>query len=98
MKNHKNLLSEKEQTRLYFVHHMHHLKSRQNARHELHHCFLFSQKNMKGERYQIKHLLSGNKLSHVLDRTFSGKLYDHQNRAFKIVKKRTFGKTEAVFE
>jgi len=81
---HKNLLSEKEQERLYFVHHMHHIKSGKVIKHELHHCFLFSQQNMKGNKYQIKHLISDGKLLHVLDKTFSGKLYDHKNRAFKI--------------
>jgi hypothetical protein len=46
MPKHQNLLSEKEQQKLYQVHHMHHLKtpSDKNARHELHHCFLFSKK------------------------------------------------------
>jgi len=98
MKVHKNMLTEKEQERLYFVHHMHHLKSNQSALHELHHCFLFSEKNTKGDRYQIKHLVFTGKLFHVLNKTSSGKLYDHKNRAFKIAIKKILGKNRSVVE
>jgi len=92
------MLTEKEQERLYLIHHMHHLKSNQNALHELHHCFLFSEKNMKGDKYQIKHLVFTSKLFHVLNKTFSGRLYDHKNRAFKIAIKKILGKNRSVVE
>jgi len=85
MKKSHNLLTENEQKRLYLVHHMHHVKSGKIAQHELHHCFLFSEKNMRGNKYALRHLLDGEKLHHVLDKKFSGKLYDHLNRAFKII-------------
>lgn len=98
MKIHKNLLTEKEQEHLYFIHHMHHLESHQSALHELHHCFLFSERNMKGDRYRIKHHISNGKLFHILDKTFSGKLYDHKNRAFKIVVKKIINKNQSVIE
>lgn len=98
MKTYKNLLTEKEQERLYFIHHMHHLKSNQSALHELHHCFLFSEKNMEGDRYQIKHLVSADKLFHILNKNFSGKLYDHKNRAFKISTKKILGKNRPLVE
>jgi len=83
-KNH-HFLTEKQQKRLYAVHHMHHVKSKRVVKHELHHCFLFSQKNMIGDKYRIKHHLSDSKLYHVLNKNFSGMLYDHLNRRFKII-------------
>jgi len=98
MKDHKNLLTEKEQKRLYLVHHMHHLKFTEGTRHELHHCFLFSERNMKGNKFQIKHHVSSGKLFHVLDKNFSGKLYDHENRAFKIVVKKIWSKNWSIIK
>ena len=71
MNKHQNLISEQEQAKLYLVHHMHHLKSFFGAKHELHHCFLYSQKDMKGEKFEIKHFLPKNgRLLHVLDKFF----------------------------
>ncbi|MDO8265072.1 MAG: hypothetical protein Q7T34_01735 [Candidatus Parcubacteria bacterium] len=99
-KKHKNLLTEENQTRLYLVHHMHHMESgKGKAAHELHHCFLYSQKNKKGEKYRIKHLITGSRLLHILDIPFSGTLYDHLNNPFNIifllVKKKKYSVLEA---
>ena len=69
---HRDLISEQDQAKLYLVHHMHHLKSFFGAKHELHHCFLYSQKDMKGEKFEIKHfLLKNGRLLHILDKKFS---------------------------
>jgi len=81
----KNLLTEKQQQRLYLVHHMHHFRSgKTGVAHDLHHCFLFTGKKMAGDRYAIRHLLTSGRLCHVLDKNFSGLLYDHAGHAFKI--------------
>jgi hypothetical protein len=93
-KKHQNLLTEKDQIKLYWVHHMHHLKTdKGGVAHELHHCFLYSQKNEKGEKYRIKHLMTKGKLLHVLQKPFSGKLYDHLNYPLKMTVSR-IGKKE----
>ena len=85
MKKHPDLLTEKEQERFYLVHHMHHLISgKEDSKHELHHCFLFSRKNMRGTKYEMKHLVLDRKLYHVLKKLYSGVLFDHLNRSFKI--------------
>ncbi len=84
----ENLLTEREQRRLYLVHHMHHFKKRTKGKnvvvHDLHHCYLFSKKNMKGEKFKIGHLLFNNKIFHVLNKKHSGFLYDHENNKFKV--------------
>jgi hypothetical protein len=98
MKNHKDLLTENEQGHLYLIHHMHHLESGKSAKHELHHCFLFSEKNMKGDKYQIKHSVLDGKLFHILDKNFSGKIFDHANRAFNIAVKKINGKNYSVVQ
>lgn len=74
---------------LYLIHHLHHFKSaRSRAIHEIHHCFLFSKKNLKGEKFKVKHLLKRNKLYHILDKDFSGTLFDHANNSYKIISKK----------
>lgn len=71
---------------LYLIHHLHHFKSgKGRAIHEIHHCFLFSKKNERGEKFKVKHLLRGNKLYHILDKNFSGILFDHANNSYKII-------------
>jgi len=85
MKKHQDFLTEKEQERLYLAHHMHHLKSgMKNTKHELHHCFLFSRKNMRGSKHKMIHLILDGKLFHVLNKLYSGILFDHLDRPFTI--------------
>jgi len=74
-----------EQEKLYLIHHMHHFKDGQNVNHELHHCFLFSKKNMRGGRYSVIHKRNKNDVFHCIDAQFEGVLYDHKNNSFKIV-------------
>ena len=87
---HQDLISEKDQEKLYLIHHMHHYQNGSNAVHELHHCPLFSEKEMKGKKYSIAHLLIDEKLYHILDRKPESVLYDHANNSFP-TKTLTFG-------
>lgn len=93
----KNLLTEEEQKRLYLVHHMHHFQDRnKKVIHDLHHCYLFTKKGMKGERFRMKHLLVKNNLFHVLDKSFVGFLYDHKNNRFKIAERKIGDKKYSI--
>lgn len=93
MNSHCDLISEQDQAKLYLVHHMHHLKNLFGVKHELHHCFLYSEKDLKGERFQIRHFLPKNgRLLHILDKNFSGILFDHANNAFEIKTEKIDGK------
>lgn len=82
---HRDLITEQEQEeqRLYFVHHMHHYKDGEDTTHELHHCFLFSEPNMEGEKYTIEHLISEGELHHILNKKPEEVVYDHANNSFK---------------
>ncbi len=82
---HKNLLTEVEQERLYLIHHMHHLEDSNEVIHELHHCFLFSKPDMQGEKFSVDHLFLKNKLYHILDRKAPQTLFDHANNNFSIL-------------
>lgn len=77
-------LTEK-QSGIYLIHHMHHFKDGRNVNHELHHCFLYSQKNESGERISIIHKIYKNDVFHCISKKFSGILYDHQNNSFHIL-------------
>ena len=67
---------------------MHHFKSGKTVEHELHHCFLFSQKNMNGKKYNIIHKFYKNKIYHCISRIYTGTLYDHANNSYKIREKK----------
>ena len=83
--------ADDEYEKLYLLHHMHHFQSGKNVEHELHHCFLFSEKNMKGKKYVIIHKNVEEKLYHCLAGNFEGKLYDHANNVYIIRKKQING-------
>jgi len=83
---------KKAQEWLYKIHHMHHFCLKNGARHELHHCFLFEKVNKKGRKYGIVHKIFSDKIYHCLDDEFKGKLYDHANRVYKIIKRVIKGK------
>lgn len=74
--------------KLYLIHHMHHFKSGKTVDHVLHHCYLFSQKDMGGKRYNIVHEVHKNKVYHCLSGDYEGILYDHVNNSYKIIKKK----------
>ena len=92
----KNLLTEREQRRFYLLHHMHHFEEKKQVIHDLHHCFLFAKRGMKGEKFKIKHLLTKGKLFHVLDKNYNGYLYDHTNNKFKITEKKIKNKKYSI--
>jgi len=71
--------------KLYLIHHMHHFKSGKNIEHELHHCFLFAKKNMKGKKYSIAHKSIKKELLHCITGNFEGILYDHANNVYEII-------------
>ncbi|MFH1346894.1 MAG: hypothetical protein ABIH10_01440 [Spirochaetota bacterium] len=83
---------EKAQEWLYSIHHMHHFHSKNGVRHELHHCYLFEKANKQGEKYGIIHQIFSDIIYHCLDSEFEGKLFDHANRAYKIIKRTIKGK------
>jgi hypothetical protein len=89
---HKNkflsTLEDDKKLKLYLIHHMHHFKDSSDVGHELHHCFLFSQKDMKGRKYSIVHKIYEDEVYHCLAKKFKGILYDHANDIFKIVPKK----------
>lgn len=83
---------EKAQEWLYSIHHMHHFRSKNGVRHGLHHCFLFEKINGRGEKYGITHKIFFGEIYHCLNSGFEGKLFDHANKEYKIVKKTVKGK------
>lgn len=81
---HNNLLTEQEQGRLYLIHHMHHYNDGKDIVHELHHCFLFDQEGMHGEKYTVSHLMIGGKLHHILDKNPPKVVFDHADNSFNV--------------
>jgi hypothetical protein len=53
---------------------------------------------MKGKKYYFKHLVSNGKLLHVLDKQFSGVLYDHANKTYRLAAVRIKNKTCSVLK
>lgn len=83
---HLDLITEDEQEdqKLYLIHHMHYYQGKNDAIHEIHHCFLFSDLNMQGKKYSTDHLLLERKLYHIINGDSPEVLYDHANNSFKI--------------
>ncbi len=72
--------------KVYLIHHMHHFEwPGKKVEHALHHCFLFSKKNMKGKKYTIIHQVYKGNVYHCISEKFIGKLYDHTNKVFNII-------------
>ncbi len=80
--------SDDKYEKIYLVHHMHHFGSGNKVMHELHHCFLFEKKNMKGKKYFIIHKTYKNNIYHCISEKFEGILFDHANNKFNIMKKK----------
>ena len=78
--------------KLYLLHHMHHFRVGKNIEHELHHCFLFEKKNMKGGRHIIIHKVIKGELLHCIVGKYEGKLYDHTNNVYEVISKNINGK------
>ena len=86
----KSINNKKE--KVYLIHHMHHFKNGSSVKHELHHCFLFSQKNMRGKKYPIIHKTDKSNVLHCIDAKFEGIFYDHKNNNFKVISRKLKGK------
>jgi hypothetical protein len=84
--------------KLYLLHHMHHFQPGKNVEHELHHCFLFEKKNMKGKKFKIVHKKIRNRLLHCVAGNFEGKLYDHASNAYIIRKRKINGNGASEIE
>lgn len=87
MEYHKECMNILDEKTCYLIHHMHHYEKTNRVEHELHHCYLFSKKDMKGERYKIAHRLIKNKLYHILDKICDKKIdfvFDHQNYKYNV--------------
>jgi len=87
--NHQNLISEGEQlkTGLYDIHHMHHYQDGDTVIHEIHHCPLFSETEMKGEEFSQEHLLIDQKLYHILLGNPPTLVYDHADKSYNVEEK-----------
>jgi len=86
-KRQKKIISKADDQypRAYLIHHMHHFASaKYGVTHDLHHCFLFSEKNTRGRKYAVVHFVYKGKVYHCLAKKFAGKLYDHANNIFEI--------------
>jgi len=69
---------------VYLIHHMH-VPKKASDMETLHHCVLFGERNLGGEKYQQYHLLHA---IQVDDTDNPPKVvYDHLNNKFKIIKK-----------
>ncbi len=72
---------------IYLIHHMHPPKRAEDME-ELHHCFLFEKKRLKGNKFTQKHVKDGKKFRHALDikdLTLAPEaVYDHLNNKFSI--------------
>lgn len=85
---------------LYLCHHMHENPKNILDIEQLHHCDLFTEKNMKGDVYTQKHVKNGKKHLHAIDtddvKSVPKSLYGHLGNEFKITKKTIDGEQYAV--
>lgn len=85
---------------LYLAHHMHENPKNLLNMEELHHCDLFTEKDMKGEVYIQKHVKNGKKLLHAIDtddiKSVPKSLHGHLGNEFKISKKTIDDKKYAI--
>ena len=76
-----------EQDWIYLIHHLHPPEKGIGIE-TIHHCFLYSEKNMKGIEYKQKHIKEGKLLLHILDvdnlNDVPEVVYDHLNNGFKV--------------
>jgi len=97
----KHKTPKAEQDWIYLIHHMH-PPTKAEEMETIHHCYLYSKKNLKGKRYEQMHVKDGDLFQHVLkikekDLDKAPKVvYDHLNNGFKIVVKKISKKKYAV--
>jgi hypothetical protein len=76
--------TDRQIQKLYLIHHMHHFQNNVEIYHELHHCFLFEGKDMKGDKHIVSHSTSDGRLQHVVEGDYTGTLFDHDNNVFDV--------------
>jgi hypothetical protein len=95
----KHKVPKAEQDWVYLIHHFHQPKKAEDME-TLHHCFMWEKKNLKGTKYEQKHVKDGKVFQHVLkikDVDLAPKtVFDHLNNAFSITVKEIKDKKYAV--
>ena len=77
---------EEEEDWIYMIHHMHKPDNPEDME-VLHHCILWTEKDEKGDSFEIKHVEEGKVLLHVLDTDISKApefVFDHLNNKYPI--------------
>ncbi len=85
-KSEEDPVPEEEEDWIYMIHHMHKPDNPEDME-VLHHCVLWTEKDEKGDSFEIKHIEEGKVLLHVLDTDISKApefVYDHLNNKFPI--------------
>jgi len=96
----KHKVPKQEQDWIYLIHHLH-PPQKASEMETVHHCYLYSQKNLRGKRYEQKHVKEGNLFTHVLDVDVDKApevVYDHLNNGFKISIKEINNEQYAVID
>lgn len=95
--NWKSIKESEKEDKLYRLHHMHHFLKNKKVTHEIHHCFVFGEKQMRGEKFEVYHFVSGKDVFHCLrlnkkDAMPPAVVYDHADRKYKITPLTIYGK------
>jgi len=95
----KHKVPKAEQDWIYLIHHFHQPKKAEDME-TVHHCFMWTKKNLKGIKYEQIHVKEGKVFQHVLktkDLESAPKIvFDHLNNAFTVVVKEIKNKKYAV--
>ena len=85
---------------VYLIHHFH--KPSSPSKMEIpHHCYLFSDKGLKGSKHEQMHVKDGGVYQHVLRSKIEDSpkvVYDHLNNGFKVVVRNIGGKDYPVID
>jgi len=83
----KHKVPKAEQEYVYLIHHLHAPKKAEEIE-IVHHCIMHEKKNLKGKKYEQKHVKDAKVFWHALDIKDAEKapevVYDHLNNGFKI--------------
>ena len=97
----KHAVPKAEQDWVYLIHHFH-TPSKASAMEVPHHCYLFTDRNLKGKRFEQQHVKDGRVYQHVLRMknldSPPEKVYDHLNNAFKVVVRKIGNKEYPVID
>ena len=85
---------------IYLIHHFH-APDKASKMEIPHHCYLFSEKGLKGKKSEQMHVKDGRVYQHVLKdkvKDAPDKVYDHLNNEFKVVVRNVSGKDYPVID